>query len=154
MTSSLSIAEITMQSETVCEVPSSTVQSSAVSSGLLADTDPAHADPLHRAIDRILDRSFHQRQVPVLSTGLPKDMKADFAKADGFAVDDKSVTRVEAETAASNIPDGVAWQRSMGHDVKGFEWGGFSATQKVIFMFQAGAVIGMWLCANIELVAH
>jgi hypothetical protein len=81
-------------------------------------------------------------------------MKADFAKADGFAVDDKSVTRVEAETAASNIPDGVAWQRSMGHDVKGFEWGGFSATQKVIFMFQAGAVIGMWLCANIELVAH
>lgn len=152
MTSSLSVAGITVQSETVCEVPASSIESSAVSSGLSADTDPTHADPLHSAIERILDRS--SRQLPVLSTGLPKDMEADFAKADAFAVDDKGVTKAEAETAARNIPDGVMWQRSMGHDVKGFEWGGFSATQQVIFMFQAGAVIGMWLCANIELVAH
>jgi len=81
-------------------------------------------------------------------------MEADFAKADAFIIDDKGVTQAETETAARNIPLGVTWQRSMGDDVKGFEWGGFSATQKVIFMFQAGAVIGLWLCANIELVAH
>jgi hypothetical protein len=101
--------------------------------------DTTDADPLHSTIDRILGQCF--RQSPVLSTGLPKDMKGNFVKADAFVVNDKSVTKAEAEAAARNIPHGLTWQRSMGHDVKGFEWGGFSATQKVIFMFQAGAVL-------------